>query len=186
MTLTKDGLTRKEKRATWYQENKKRIRIKNRNNKELKEYKKEYYEHNKQRIADGLPLEGIRPDKPKLSEEEKKERIRISERKHYYSPKGKETKKKYQATAKYKAYRLEYKSRPEVKERVLAYSQENREHKNAYGREYRKVNADALNAKRRGENKTAKSVAYRKARYQRLKSEGYYLKRKLEKKALSA
>ena len=185
MTLTKDGLTRKEYRAKWYRENKERIQKKNShaNNPKRKAYKKEYYDHNKQRVANGLEPEGIRPRVyPTLSEEERKER-----RKEYESrPDVKERRKKYNSTEKYQAWLLEYNSRPEVKEtrRQLARKKyaDNREEKVAYGRKYRKENADRINAQGRERNKTAKRIAYRKARYQRLKAEGYYLQRKLEKK----
>ena len=180
MTLTKDGLTRKEYRAKWYHENKERLQKKNShaNNPKRKAYKKEYYNHNKQRVANGLAPEGIRPRVyPTLSEEERKERRKNSEQKYYHSEKG-------------QAYRLEYNSRPEVKERRSAYArkkyaenkEQDREKRNQLSREYRKENADRINAQGRERNKTAKSIAYRKARYQRLKAEGYYLKRKLEKK----
>ena len=112
MTLTKDGLTRKEYRAKWYQENKERLQKKNShaNNPKRKAYKKEYYNHNKQRVANGLAPEGIRPRVyPTLSEEERKERRKNSEQKYYHSEKG-------------QAYRLEYNSRPEVKERKKEYN----------------------------------------------------------------
>ena len=176
MTLTKDGLTRKEKQAKWYQENKKRI------SKETKEYKKEYYKHNKQRVADGLSREGISP-KPKLTEEERKERNRISHLKYKDSPKGTETRKKYESTAKFKASRLEYRNRPEVKERVKKRYAENKESLLAYARAYREVNADVLNAKERDKNKTAESIAYRKAYYLKRKEEGYCQTEEYKEKA---
>jgi len=176
MTLTKDGLTRKEYRAKWYQENKERLQKKNShaNNPKRKAYGKKYYDHNKQRVADGLAPEGVRPRVyPTLSEEERKER-----------------RNKYEPSEKQLAYRLEYNSRPEVKERRNALArkkyaenkEQDREKRNQQARDYRRENADSYNEKERERNKTAKSIAYRKARYQRLKAEGYYLQRKLEKK----
>ena len=136
-----------------------------------KEYLAKWYQENKERIENNISAESVRP---KLTEVEKKDRSRVRGKKYRNSLKGRETRRKYLAKS-------------EVKERIKERSQkkyaENKESLVAYAREYREVNADGLNAKARDKNKTAESIAYRKAYYLKRKAEGYYQTKNTKKKS---
>jgi len=142
-----------------------------------KEYRQQWYQQNKARLrlrdqAKAKQKKGI-----ELTEEEQQSLLRKKNERsnlvEYRVPQTKEEKN---------AKRREYESRPENRAKRQQYSDDNREALNERSRRYRRENRDEYNAYLRERNKSEKSKAYRRERYQRLKAEGYYEKLKAEGK----
>ena len=108
MALTKDGLTRKEYRAKWYQENKERIKSDIETKPERIAYKKEYYQDNKEHIQQRY--------------QENKESIRERQREYAKTPKAKATHKAWrnlpENKIKIKKWNDEYRLKKKLEEIV--------------------------------------------------------------------
>lgn len=131
-----------------------------------KEYRAKWYQQNKNRLRLRDQAKAKREKGIELTEEEHQSLLRKKiERSNLVE---------YQTKEEYNQKRKEYHLRPENIIKRKQYQDDNREKLNEKSREYRRKNKDEYNAYLRERNKTEKSKLYRKARYQKLKAEGYY------------
>ena len=143
-------MTRKEYRAQWYQQNKNRLQLKD----QAKIKQEKGIELSEEESQSLLPKKYEKSNLVAYTTEEEKEESRV---------KRNGRSRKLSRTPKYQR-------------RQKNYYQKNKEKIIEYGKEYRTVNADEVNAKGREKNKTPESIAYRKAYYQKRKEKGYYVK----------
>ena len=139
---------------------------------ERKAYRAKWYQQNKARLAQKDRVKYKLETGKSLTQEEQELLLpKTYERSNLVDHKPKQTREE----------RLEYYSRPEVKERrnelarkrYVENNELDRELLNERARTYRQENAEYCNAKERDRNKSPERIAYKKA---------YYLKKKLEKK----
>ena len=136
---------------------------------ERKAYRAKWYRQNKARLAQKDRVKyKLETGKSVTSEEQELLLPKTYERSNLVDHKPKQTREE----------RLEYYSRPEVKERrnelarkrYVENNELDRELLNERARTYRQENRDYYNAKERERNKSPESIAYRKAYY--LKTKG--------------